>query len=281
LSGNIKTGFNEIPSSDELNVYVKAKPIVIKETEISNNSGEAVTNGFSITLPIGDTYPNNGKIGLNPNVNVNVGDFTVNNIPIVISNKPSSVLQLNLDKETGTIQENTFTLTGKSIANAIDFAATCSVWGYKNELSTKVEIKEDDITINEVPCDVTLPKDNPLAVDDINVKLGKEISYYLPENIYWSDTNFLKLTPTTENPLIVDMNGLNISTESSSYTITYTNKINGVIIAQKDFTIKWEGEIEEVIDDLGKCDEPYHCPHGRPTLICISEKQLIKEFKRG
>jgi DNA mismatch repair protein MutL len=40
-------------------------------------------------------------------------------------------------------------------------------------------------------------------------------------------------------------------------------------------------ELQQVIDDLGKCDEPYHCPHGRPTLICISEKQLIKEFKRG
>lgn len=40
-------------------------------------------------------------------------------------------------------------------------------------------------------------------------------------------------------------------------------------------------EMEKVIQDLRACEEPFHCPHGRPTLITISEKQLIKEFKRG
>ncbi len=39
-------------------------------------------------------------------------------------------------------------------------------------------------------------------------------------------------------------------------------------------------EMRKVIDDLEYCDQPYHCPHGRPTMITISEKQLIKEFKR-
>lgn len=40
-------------------------------------------------------------------------------------------------------------------------------------------------------------------------------------------------------------------------------------------------EMKQVIDDLGKCEQPFHCPHGRPTLICIEDKTLFKEFERG
>lgn len=39
-------------------------------------------------------------------------------------------------------------------------------------------------------------------------------------------------------------------------------------------------EMKQVIVDLGKCEQPFHCPHGRPTFICMSDKQLIKEFLR-
>lgn len=39
-------------------------------------------------------------------------------------------------------------------------------------------------------------------------------------------------------------------------------------------------EMEKVIADLRQCEQPYHCPHGRPTMITMSEAQLIKEFKR-
>lgn len=40
-------------------------------------------------------------------------------------------------------------------------------------------------------------------------------------------------------------------------------------------------EMKQVIADLGKCEQPFHCPHGRPTLICLSDSDLIKEFERG
>lgn len=39
-------------------------------------------------------------------------------------------------------------------------------------------------------------------------------------------------------------------------------------------------EMQEVVNSLKKCDQPYHCPHGRPTFILISQNQLIKDFKR-
>ena len=39
-------------------------------------------------------------------------------------------------------------------------------------------------------------------------------------------------------------------------------------------------EIKTLIDDLLKLDNPYHCPHGRPTMISFSEYELGKKFKR-
>lgn len=38
--------------------------------------------------------------------------------------------------------------------------------------------------------------------------------------------------------------------------------------------------MQQVVTNLSKTKEPYHCPHGRPTLIKLSEAQLIKEFMR-
>lgn len=40
-------------------------------------------------------------------------------------------------------------------------------------------------------------------------------------------------------------------------------------------------EMKQVILDLQKCKQPYHCPHGRPTVIVMSNNELRKEFERG
>lgn len=39
-------------------------------------------------------------------------------------------------------------------------------------------------------------------------------------------------------------------------------------------------EMEKLIDDLRKCNNPYNCPHGRPTIIYYSKYDLEKMFKR-
>ena len=41
-----------------------------------------------------------------------------------------------------------------------------------------------------------------------------------------------------------------------------------------------ELEIRALISDLSKLNNPYHCPHGRPIIIRMSQKDLEKEFKR-
>lgn len=39
-------------------------------------------------------------------------------------------------------------------------------------------------------------------------------------------------------------------------------------------------EMQQVIDDLKKCKQPFQCPHGRPTFIKLTDKQLEREFLR-
>ena len=44
--------------------------------------------------------------------------------------------------------------------------------------------------------------------------------------------------------------------------------------------LKSRPEIEHLIDELLNLDNPYACPHGRPTIISMSRYELEKKFKR-
>ena len=39
-------------------------------------------------------------------------------------------------------------------------------------------------------------------------------------------------------------------------------------------------EVETLIGDLLNLENPYHCPHGRPTIISMTKRELEKKFKR-
>ena len=39
-------------------------------------------------------------------------------------------------------------------------------------------------------------------------------------------------------------------------------------------------EMQQIVDDLFKCNQPFQCPHGRPTMMRITHDALFKEFGR-
>ena len=41
-----------------------------------------------------------------------------------------------------------------------------------------------------------------------------------------------------------------------------------------------EAEMDSLMDQLLKLDNPYQCPHGRPTVISMSKREMEKKFKR-
>ena len=42
-----------------------------------------------------------------------------------------------------------------------------------------------------------------------------------------------------------------------------------------------EIETEELLRELSHCDNPYSCPHGRPTFIKITRNDVERAFKRA
>ena len=39
-------------------------------------------------------------------------------------------------------------------------------------------------------------------------------------------------------------------------------------------------EMDALVDQLLQLENPYNCPHGRPTIIAMSKYELDKKFKR-
>lgn len=39
-------------------------------------------------------------------------------------------------------------------------------------------------------------------------------------------------------------------------------------------------EVDALVGELLTLENPYHCPHGRPTIISMSKRELEKKFKR-
>ena len=39
-------------------------------------------------------------------------------------------------------------------------------------------------------------------------------------------------------------------------------------------------EIQGILEELSEIENPYSCPHGRPTVIRLSKQELEKKFKR-
>ena len=39
-------------------------------------------------------------------------------------------------------------------------------------------------------------------------------------------------------------------------------------------------EMSALIDELLTLDNPYNCPHGRPTIVSMSKYEIDKKFKR-
>jgi DNA mismatch repair protein MutL len=63
-----------------------------------------------------------------------------------------------------------------------------------------------------------------------------------------------------------------------SEAITKTLACHGAVRAGQTLT---DEEIRSLIRQLEQTENPYNCPHGRPTLIHLSIRQLEREFGRG
>lgn len=111
---------------------------------------------------------------------------------------------------------------------------------------------------------------------DINLELFGERTLLLREIPYW-------LQNTEYDQFLIDM--IDIWKDDHKINLLQLRK-HAIATAACHSSIRFNrklnlAEMQKVIDDLNSCDQPYHCPHGRPTFICISTKDLQKEFERS
>lgn len=104
---------------------------------------------------------------------------------------------------------------------------------------------------------------------------GREIAIVaVPDNLYHLDAKELFLE------LLDDM-----MTETGSGRMTPEMIWNKVATASCKAAIKGNQrisrpEVEALIRELLTLEQPYHCPHGRPTMISMSKYEIEKKFKR-
>jgi DNA mismatch repair protein MutL len=67
--------------------------------------------------------------------------------------------------------------------------------------------------------------------------------------------------------------GRSMSIESRIATMACKASVKGNMSMTRE-------EVESLIDQLLVCDNPYFCPHGRPTMISFSKYEIDKKFKR-
>ena len=104
---------------------------------------------------------------------------------------------------------------------------------------------------------------------------GREYSILaIPDNLYNLDARnlFLELlddmvSETGTQVLTTEMIWNKVATASCKAAIKGNQRISAA-------------EAETLIQELLTLDNPYHCPHGRPTMISMSKYEIEKKFKR-
>ena len=116
---------------------------------------------------------------------------------------------------------------------------------------------------------------------DLFMKIGYDIEEF--------GGNEFKINAVPSN--LFDVHGREMFLEFVSSLINNTGFMSNDIFIKKLSTMACKAaikgnmsitskEADALIDELLQLDNPYTCPHGRPTIISISEDELEKKFKR-
>ncbi|ELC8372651.1 DNA mismatch repair endonuclease MutL [Clostridium perfringens] len=150
--------------------------------------------------------------------------------------------------------------------------------------SSDIAKKKVEIQPLMIPLVVTLPTEDYLYYDEnkeIFEKAGFKISDFGDNSIRIEEVPYFldKLNPIE---LITSMiNNLKKMGTGETVEVKY-NKIASMSCraAVKANDVLSILEMENLIEDLRYINDPFHCPHGRPTIIKFTSYELDKKFKR-
>ena len=134
--------------------------------------------------------------------------------------------------------------------------------------------------IIELPMnDFIVIKENTDILNKLNIKVEEFgiSSFRIIEHPTWFPKNNEDKIIRNIFELIIS-NEKNFSFEKFNDSLAATIACKASVKGNTNITIE---AMESIINDLRKCNNPFNCPHGRPTIISFSTYELEKMFKRS
>ena len=134
-----------------------------------------------------------------------------------------------------------------------------------------------------VPRTIELTKREALVIEEqlgLFRRMGFELRHFGP------NTYLVEATPTYMPDAAWDEVFHDILDEVDANEKEYRERPEATLVtaackaAVKAHDVLTRGESVQLLADLAACGQPYTCPHGRPTMLRLTEHDLEKEFKR-
>lgn len=154
------------------------------------------------------------------------------------------------------------------------------------EYYSKVLQQRNDLIPMLFPVSITLPQNESIILRE-NISLMREMNFDIEE--FGHHTYIIRSHPSwlkhgLEEATIRKIIDLVVMKEKSFDLTRFYDHIaitlSCKMAIKANENISW-AEMELLIADLRKCENPYTCPHGRPTIIQYSNYELERMFKRA
>jgi len=149
-----------------------------------------------------------------------------------------------------------------------------------SQIDQKIENQQNLL----VPLTLTLKPSLLVQFEQIQVAflaLGIDIQLFSENDVIIRSVP-LWLKPGTQEAFLSDLlerfeDERSLTTESLRKASLATTACHRSIRFNQQLTSQ---EMRHILDELSHCQQPFHCPHGRPTLIKIATKDLWRDFER-
>ena len=139
------------------------------------------------------------------------------------------------------------------------------------DLLVPVVLELDVATATELPRYLTILEDFGLYLEQFGIN-----TYRINSIPMWMKDSDVKLFATEMIDSLVSSQKIDLASLRHHAISTLACKAS--LKANKVFSIM---ELEVLMDRLFMCDNPYTCPHGRPTIVKFTKYDLEKMFKRA
>jgi DNA mismatch repair protein MutL len=139
------------------------------------------------------------------------------------------------------------------------------------DLLVPVVLELDVATSTELPRYLTILEDFGLFIEQFGIN-----TYRINSIPMWMKDSDVKVFATEMIDSIVSSQKIDLASLRHHAISTLACKAS--LKANKVFSIM---ELEVLMDRLFMCDNPYTCPHGRPTIVKFTKYELERMFKRA